>query len=45
MNRWRLEVEERSLEFSIDDQGRIHDCLHVVSKLADPAAAARAAGA
>jgi protein ImuA len=43
MNRWRLEVADRSLDFSIDDQGRIHDCLRVVSELADPTAAARAA--
>ena len=45
MNRWRLEVEKRSVEFSIDDRGHLHDCLRVVSGLADPAAAACAAGA
>jgi hypothetical protein len=42
---WRLEVADRSLDFSIDNQGRIHDCLRVVSELADPTSAARATGA
>jgi protein ImuA len=45
MNRWRLELAGRSLEFSIDHQGRIHDCLRLVSELADPTSPARAAGA
>jgi hypothetical protein len=45
MDRWRVEVMGRSLEFSIDNQGRIHDCLRMVSELADPTSAARAAGA
>ena len=45
LQRWRLEVTGRLLEFSIDNQGRIHDCLRVVSELADPTSAARATGA
>ena len=45
VNRWRLEVGERSLELSIDDRGHIHDCLRLVSELADPTPAARATGA
>jgi hypothetical protein len=44
-DRWRLEVEGRCLEFSLDERGRIHDCLRLVSQLADPASAARAARA
>lgn len=44
-DRWRLEVGGRVLEFSIDERGHIHDCMRVVSKLADPAPATRAAGA
>jgi hypothetical protein len=43
--RWRLKVADRRLDFSIDNQGRIHDCLRVVSELADPTSAARATGA
>jgi hypothetical protein len=45
LSRWRLEAAGHSLEFSIDNQGHIHDCLRVVSELADPTSAARAAGA
>ena len=45
LSRWRLEAAGRSLEFSINNQGHIHDCLRVVSELADPTSAARAAGA
>jgi hypothetical protein len=43
--RWRLGVADHSLDFSIDNQGRIHDCLRVVSELADPTSATRATGA
>jgi hypothetical protein len=43
--RWRLEVTDRSLDFSIDNQGHIHDCQRVVSELANPTSAARATGA
>jgi hypothetical protein len=43
--RWRLEVADRLLDFSIDNQGHIHDCLRVASKLADTTSTARAAGA
>ena len=45
LSRWRMEIAGRSLEFSIDNEGRIHDCLRMVSELADPTSAARAAGA
>lgn len=45
IDRWRLEVGGRFLEFSIDERGRIHDCLCLASELANPASAARAAGA
>jgi hypothetical protein len=45
IDRWRLEVGERFLEFSIDKRGRIHDCLRVVSELADSTPTARAARA
>jgi recombination protein RecA len=45
IDRWRLEVVGRYLEFSIDERGHIHDCLRLVSELADPAPAARAARA
>ena len=45
IDRWRLEVGERFLEFSIDERGCIHDCLRMVSELANPTPAARAAGA
>jgi hypothetical protein len=45
MNRWRLEATGRSLEFSLDDQGCIHDCVRMVSELAGAAPAARATGA
>ena len=45
LSRWRLKVAERSLDFSINNQGRIHDCVRVVSELDDPASAARATGA
>jgi hypothetical protein len=33
LNRWRLEASGRSLEFSLDNQGRFCDCVRVVSKL------------
>jgi len=45
LSRWRLEVADRSLDFSIDNEGHIYDCVRVVSELADPTSAARAAGA
>jgi len=45
LNRWRLEVAGRLLEFSIDDRGHIHDCLRMVPELADPTSAARTVGA
>lgn len=44
INHWRLELlHGRSLEIAIDDEGRIHDCLHLVSELADPVPAPRSA--
>lgn len=44
-DRWKLEVAGQLLEFSIDEWGHIHDCLRLVSKLAHPTTATRAAGA
>ena len=45
IDRWRLEVGGRFLEFSIDERGCIYDCLRMVSELAHSTPAARAAGA
>jgi hypothetical protein len=44
LGRWRVQVlNGPSLEIGIDDEGRIHESVHVVSKLADTTPVARAA--
>jgi protein ImuA len=45
LNRWRIQVlNGAALEIAIDDEGRIHESLRVVSELADSTPAVRAAG-